>query len=833
MKAFENKKLKGAVSIFLILILIPTLLFSAVLVDASRLASARAMTQEAADLAAASALASYNLELKEDYGLFAMEDPQKAEEIYRDSLNATLLASGLEGEGDYSEQLWELMKSAVGAASPYQGKEFANLYDFQVESCSVTPQYSLGEWQVLENQMVEYAKFRGIYVMADRLGILGSLGEAKEQADQNQATAEAMEEKMDVDEDNMSADQALEKLRQAIGDLNTAMQSAGFSEEGYFRALSSRMDQLKAEYTEEEIEVDEELAGGYDSYLNSNTGLIAAYKVLPPMGEEVLKQAERAKKEVNASISRLEKFVSDHQEKGEGNSDISQLVKEAEENIEQYKNSYLPQIDGILEDGALNALAGHKKVGTELKKVLEKIDEAICRYGEELEEQQEEQEEEESENEEESGEEAEEPEETSYYYYYLTGGDRTENRDEAINKNEGGYYPAVRDVTAAYRGRTWKEINPTLEVSEKKEEESTGKIDSDFAKEQSGSQESPDNEESSEERGEVPEEIYQIRPSKTFVSEGSAQAGNDFYNESGDLSASKEIIGKGAQGSMLQNLAEATRDDVLCLSYMFGTFKTRLSGVEKFSKSGMSQADKDSFYMPKWRYANEDGELDMRLTPKKERETLLRGEIEYLVYGNRTDKANEDGVYATIFAERLANNVVAVYGDKAIRGACHGAAAAASAATAGIVPEPVFFWIFLIAWATAETAVDMDFLVQGGYRIPLIKTSKNLVLDLEGSKSIDGYGKKGLFVTYEDYLMILLLIKGQEKRLMRSADLVEMNMKTKQEDFSMEKAYTYLHGTSEMSLRYMFGGLAPFEQAYQSGGATGRMRFSSEIYLGY
>lgn len=828
MKAFENRKIKGAVSIFLIMILIPTLLFSAVLVDASRLASARAMTQEAADLAAASALAAYNMDLKEDYGLFAMEDASKAEEIYRESLNATLLASGLQGEEGYSEQLWELMKSAMGAASPYQGKEFANLYDFRVESCSVTPEYSLGEWQVLENQMVEYAKFRGIYVMADRLGILGSLGEAKEQADQNQATAEAMEEKMDVDEENMSADQALEKLRQATGDLNTAMQSAGISQESYFKALSSRMDQLKEEYTDAEAETDQEWAGRYES---SQKGLIASFQVLPKMGEEVRRQAEQAKKEVNASIGRLEKFVSGNQEKGEGNSDISQLVKEAEDNIGQYKSVYLPQIDAILEDEALKALAGHSKVGTELKRVLDKIDEGICRYGEELEEEQEEENESEDGREDEA-EDGEAEEEDSYYYYYLTGGERTEEKAQVLEGGSGCYQPAVRAVTDAYRGRMWKEINPTLEVSQK-QEEAAGKIDRDFAKEQSGSQESPENEDASEERGEVPEEIYQMRPSKTFESEGSAPAGNDFYNESGDLSASKEIIGKGAQGSMIQDLAETARDDVLCLSYMFGTFKTRLSGVEKFSKNGMSQEDKNSFYMPKWRYANEEGELDMRLSPKKDRETILRGEIEYLVYGNRTDKANEDGVYATIFAERLANNVVAVYGDKEIRGACHGAAAAASAATMGIVPEPVFFWIFLIAWATAETAVDMDFLVQGGYRIPLIKTSKNLVLDLDGSSSINGYGKKGIFVTYEDYLMILLLLKGQEKRLMRSADLIEMNMKTKQPEFSIAEAYTYLHGTSQMSLRYMFGGLAPFEQAYQAGGAVGRMGFSSEIYLGY
>ena len=66
MKLFENRRLKGAVSIFLVIITIPCLLLSAVLIDGSRLSSARAMTQEATDLAAASILASYDQTLKDE-----------------------------------------------------------------------------------------------------------------------------------------------------------------------------------------------------------------------------------------------------------------------------------------------------------------------------------------------------------------------------------------------------------------------------------------------------------------------------------------------------------------------------------------------------------------------------------------------------------------------------------------------------------------------------------------------------------------------------------------------------------------------------------------------
>ena len=67
-------KTKGIISVFLIIILLPTMLFSVLLVDAARMVSARAMVQEASDLAAMSVLTSYDPDLKEAYGLFALKD---------------------------------------------------------------------------------------------------------------------------------------------------------------------------------------------------------------------------------------------------------------------------------------------------------------------------------------------------------------------------------------------------------------------------------------------------------------------------------------------------------------------------------------------------------------------------------------------------------------------------------------------------------------------------------------------------------------------------------------------------------------------------------------
>ena len=55
-----SRKTQGVISVFLILILVPVMVFSAMLVDGSRMVSAKAIAQEASDLAALSVLSETN-----------------------------------------------------------------------------------------------------------------------------------------------------------------------------------------------------------------------------------------------------------------------------------------------------------------------------------------------------------------------------------------------------------------------------------------------------------------------------------------------------------------------------------------------------------------------------------------------------------------------------------------------------------------------------------------------------------------------------------------------------------------------------------------------------
>ncbi|RKJ06241.1 hypothetical protein D7X87_05575 [bacterium D16-54] len=833
MKIFRNRRIKGAVSIFLVIITIPTMLLSAVLIDGSRMASARAMAQEATDLAASSVLAGYNQILKDQFGLFALDesDGDKVKSIFQESLNATLLAYGMSGNSEYSERLWDIMKTTLTGQKSYMGESFLNLYDFKVDDCTVEPLYSLANQSVLESQMVEYSKFRGLYVMADRMDIFRNLGNLKEEAKKNEETSEVMEGKMDADEKNAAADQELKALRDEIETLNEKLRTVKTAQEQYFVSLRANMVKIRVENTDTEETLSSSERTAANAYERNRRDLKTAAGEACRQAGDVLKQAQKAKDEVEKAIGRLEDFQSQNQGKASDNESVQELIKDAQENIDFYNRDYLPEIQNLLQDPVLEQMKQDSDIQSNLEQVMEDIDEAITKYIEVIEEMRESQGDDEDDDE-------EDDEITEYYYYFVGGAGSTTDEDQALERRGAskGYKPAVNQYLDYFVNKQWdpEKVNP----SRKYKGISSDSIDESIAEDLSGK--TGDSEEESEEasgRRKVEDAVYNKRPSAAFSSDPKKENNTNFFNKESDLTASKNILNQGKH-SMILDAAETVRDDVLCLTYMFGTFKTRLTGVEKFSSEGMPDGEKNSFYMPKWRYAHPDGELDMRLDPKKDRDTVLRSEVEYLVYGNQSDMANEAAVYATIFAERLANNLIVMYMHEDIKAACHAAAAAASVATAGVVPETVFFWIFLTAWATAETILEMNYLISDGYRVPLLKTKNNLLLTVSpkntGDRLIDHYGETGVFVSYEDYLLILLLIKGREKRIMRSADLIEMNMiKAGETDFTMAKAYTYLHADTKLSIRYLFGSVMPFGQAYEQKGYTGRMHFTNTIYQGY
>ena len=154
------RKHDGAISIFLSLILIPTLLFAGVVVDGARIYGSKNMISGAGDLAMNGALAGYDGSLNDAYGLIAMsKTPEELSSNLQDYFEATLTANGLTPR-DFKKALinLELLEGSFQAS----GVEGTQIY----------------QTEVMKQEILEYMKYRAPVTFVNR-AILGKLDQFK------------------------------------------------------------------------------------------------------------------------------------------------------------------------------------------------------------------------------------------------------------------------------------------------------------------------------------------------------------------------------------------------------------------------------------------------------------------------------------------------------------------------------------------------------------------------------------------------------------------------------------------------------------------------------
>ncbi len=157
MKYFRNTK--GAVSVFLVLILVPTLTISALFVDAGKVSLARSVAASAGDLSLNTALTDYDTVLKDMYGLFATA--QDTEELYgrlEEYYQTCITSSGVDDEtaATYSEQLM----AQLGLVE--ESNDTADILNMQKMDFNVhkVPDANLSNATILEKQIVDFMKYR-------------------------------------------------------------------------------------------------------------------------------------------------------------------------------------------------------------------------------------------------------------------------------------------------------------------------------------------------------------------------------------------------------------------------------------------------------------------------------------------------------------------------------------------------------------------------------------------------------------------------------------------------------------------------------------------------
>lgn len=165
------------------------------------------------------------------------------------------------------------------------------------------------------------------------------------------------------------------------------------------------------------------------------------------------------------------------------------------------------------------------------------------------------------------------------------------------------------------------------------------------------------------------------------------------------------------------------------------------------------------------------------LTGEKESGPWLDYQLEYLIAGKETDIENLEAVCGRLLAIREGVNYAYLLSDSGKVAECAALAAAIVGAT--MIPELVeaVKQVLLLAWAFAESVMDVRLLLNGK-RVAFQKNAATWRVSLTGALESGGWSELddsedagGLL--YRDYLGILLTLTGREKRIMRSLDVIE------------------------------------------------------------
>ncbi|MBP3391621.1 MAG: hypothetical protein J6L76_02395 [Clostridia bacterium] len=234
----------------------------------------------------------------------------------------------------------------------------------------------------------------------------------------------------------------------------------------------------------------------------------------------------------------------------------------------------------------------------------------------------------------------------------------------------------------------------------------------------------------------IPEAIYNTLPS---VVQGVPPAGiGDFFDvqDLGDLTSFFDV------GSFLSGIGQAgTRlyEDVLLTDYVLDTFGNGVDGGGYFT-----------------------------------------GEIEYILGGHASYKENKEYVQQKLFFLRFVLNLTHVFSDGEKRGLAQELGNAIALAISRGIGGDLYAVLIMCTWAACESGVDVSDLYSGK-EVPLIKTKSTWRTSIEGLFESEGTenDESLLDLSYVDYLTLLLMTEDRTVKLLRIADVIEVNMTEK------------------------------------------------------
>lgn len=269
---------------------------------------------------------------------------------------------------------------------------------------------------------------------------------------------------------------------------------------------------------------------------------------------------------------------------------------------------------------------------------------------------------------------------------------------------------------------------------------------------------------------EIPADLYTTLPSVLAKAEASSYS---FLVDFSDLS---ELFGLFEEGSMLNgitNMLGAAYEEVLIHDYISCYFGNQVEP----SLSGS-----------------------------------FSGEMEYMIGGKQQSSENEKIVSNRLMFLRFVLNLSHVLSDGPKHALADEMGKGIALALSGGIGGTFYAILVMCAWAAAESCLDVEALLKGEV-VPLIKQTS------DWKSSIDGLLPAGeeteseniTNLTYTEYLMLLLIMEDTETKLLRIADVIEINMTHKNGlRYKLSGLYTKIQGSAVYLPDYIGFRLLPF-----------------------
>lgn len=148
---------------------------------------------------------------------------------------------------------------------------------------------------------------------------------------------------------------------------------------------------------------------------------------------------------------------------------------------------------------------------------------------------------------------------------------------------------------------------------------------------------------------------------------------------------------------------------------------------------------------------------------------IINGEIEYILYGNASTATNKSIAYSSLYAARLAIDMLYVFMDKEKNAAANAIAGAVSSASGQAWLYPIIKYGYLCCSAITLAAQDTA---------SLTSTDKNINAVLVWPDE----DVCRIRFTYKDYMKLFLLISmmddsGKNKMVARAGDCIQLNIR--------------------------------------------------------